>query len=88
MVYVSKYFNSGGGTVSAGIAVATGALVAGNNTVIHSLALANYNIQLRNATNIAMVNQVYPDPTDPSNQIIVNVGAPIAGGLTLFLVGW
>lgn len=88
MVYISKFVNTGGGTASAGIKLSTGVLLSGDNTVVHNLALSNYIIQIRNENNIAMVNQVYPDPTDPSNQLIINMGIALPDGLDLFLVGW
>jgi hypothetical protein len=65
----------------------TGALTIGDNTIALGITLSNYTYQLSDATNSYLVNAIYPDPANPTTQLIINVVDDVPAGLTLTIIG-
>ena len=77
----------GGSGIAYTKTVSTGALALGDNVIVHNMGYTYYGYELHDTDNIASVNKIYPDPADPTNNLIINVSAPIPGGLTLIITG-
>ena len=79
----------GGSSLTYSKDVATGALVAHTPTsILHSMGYANYNFEVKDATNKADVDAIYIDPAFPTTKFIIEVGVDLPGGLTVTCQGW
>ena len=72
-----------------GSTINTGALTANTpKSITHNLGLADYQLQVHNASNNQDVFTLKKDPADPTNKIIVEVGVDLAGGLDISIIGY
>lgn len=72
-----------------GKTINTGALLADTPvSIAHNLNLANYQLEVTDASNNVEVNTLKKDPADPTNKIIVEVGVALPGGLDVSIIGY
>jgi len=88
MVKFSQFIPiASGGSTPTFKKLSTGALVAGNNNIALGMTLSEFTYSLTDSNNIYMVNAIYPDPSNPTTHIIINVYEDVPGGLTLTIIG-
>ena len=74
---------------SPGTTVNSGALLANVPvSVAHNLGLSKYQMQVHDADNNVEVNVLKPDPADPTNKVIIEVGVAIPEGLDISVIGY
>ena len=67
----------------------TGALQANvAKSITHNLGKASYQLEVKDNTNNVFVNMLMPDPGNPTNRILIEVGDDIPDGLIVSIIGY